>query len=883
MFKIRLKNTQTPTNLHLLHSAVETVKTMQGKSAYQIWQENGNSGTQQDFLASLTGPKGDTGKNSYQLAVEGGYMGTQQEFSEKMASEYIDWFAKGIAIPSGSDLDTYKTNGKYYAQSDTVAKSLKNCPVGTNFVMYVSERTSGTKLQQIIPLNGVIRTRSANSSGWRSWYSHLQIEEVEQQVELAKQELFSQLEQYSVTKKAKEGLTVAIIGDSISTQQNKNAVEMEICTEDIGVQLSCFITTYDKDKTISLDGVTSDYTITDADVGKELTFMPCASDVGKKLGTPKNYNTITGVWWQVAADTLGFEPVVAAWSGSSVTTHTAKESGKECSYAWHDHTIRKLGKRVPGSMNRIAPDVVVIYRGTNDLSHSKNVRLTEGYFDKVDWKYPDTDQLADGKFGYKEGLALTIKKIRTTYPRARIVLCTCNVFKRSNYSHFPTHNGYFSIPQMNNAIREVADFFSCHLMELDKCGITWENLYDEGYVTDSATKPTHPNASGHWLMAQQAINDLINRAHIDDIEPSFDEITFTVGGGDDGLGDDTGTDTEETVNVAKLGTLVEGYYVRANTGAMVASSQYFSYTNIPVKSNAIYTTSYAGNVAFYDAEGNRVGGVAMEGAVNGVITRADGAVTMTVCYKYANVSDPSKAVITETIVEDDETEQLPNLIEQATLVEDNYVNKNTGKLVASTQYFTYTGIPVDSQHSYYAPYARNTAFYDENGIRIGGEAMEGVYNATLSPPAGAVTMAICYKRVDISDPAKVVINQVDRVSADVDEGGDNTEEAVANLASLGTLMDNHYISNDGVLTEYTGSEQKYFAYANIPVSENTTYSAPCARNTAFYTADGSYISCVAAGGSSSAVITTPAGAAFMTITYQHKNFYSTADVTVTKA
>lgn len=32
-----------------------------GKSAYQIWLDNGNKGTEQDFLSSLKGEKGDKG------------------------------------------------------------------------------------------------------------------------------------------------------------------------------------------------------------------------------------------------------------------------------------------------------------------------------------------------------------------------------------------------------------------------------------------------------------------------------------------------------------------------------------------------------------------------------------------------------------------------------------------------------------------------------------------------------------------------------------------------------------------------------------------------------------------------------------------------------
>lgn len=440
--------------------------------------------------------------------------------------------------------------------------------------------------------------------------------------------------------KVKDGLTVAIIGDSISTHPQKNACEMVIAAEDVGVELSAYITTYDVDKTISLDGVTSGYTITAEDVGTELTFVPCADDVGKQLGTPKNYNTIKNVWWQVAANKLGFEPIAAAWSGSSITSHTATESGKECSYAWHRHTIRKLGKRIPGSMKRIAPDVVLIYRGTNDLSHSDKVRLTAGYFDTVDWKYPTTDVLTSSTYGFKQGLALTIKRIRETYPRARIMLCTCNVFKRSHYSHFPTHNGIFNIPQMNNAIREVADYFGCHVIELDKCGITWENLYSEGYVTDNATKPVHPNASGHALMGQQAICDLVNKLHIEDIEPSFDEVE------DVGADENTGDNTADGQIGDVFGTLVEGYYVNKTSGDLVVGNGYFSYTQIAVAENTTYRVPYGRNYALYDASGNRVKGGAGDADPNLTITTPAGAALMAVCYKYTNYPNPANVRIT---------------------------------------------------------------------------------------------------------------------------------------------------------------------------------------------------------------------------------------------
>ena len=54
-----------------------------GKSSYTTWLENGNSGTEQDFLNSLKGEpgeKGDNGKSSYTIWLENGNSGTEQDF-----------------------------------------------------------------------------------------------------------------------------------------------------------------------------------------------------------------------------------------------------------------------------------------------------------------------------------------------------------------------------------------------------------------------------------------------------------------------------------------------------------------------------------------------------------------------------------------------------------------------------------------------------------------------------------------------------------------------------------------------------------------------------------------------------------------------------------
>lgn len=84
-----------------LNQAIEEAKKQAtpGKSAYQLWIDEGNKGTEQDFLASLKGEKGDagatgeTGKtgqpglSAYQLAVNAGFKGSE--------TEWLDYLRKG--------------------------------------------------------------------------------------------------------------------------------------------------------------------------------------------------------------------------------------------------------------------------------------------------------------------------------------------------------------------------------------------------------------------------------------------------------------------------------------------------------------------------------------------------------------------------------------------------------------------------------------------------------------------------------------------------------------------------------------------------------------------------------------------------------------------
>ncbi len=56
-------------------------------TAYGLAVKNGFRGTEQEWLASITGPSGPPGKSAYDYAVAGGYTGTEAEFAIQMSRE----------------------------------------------------------------------------------------------------------------------------------------------------------------------------------------------------------------------------------------------------------------------------------------------------------------------------------------------------------------------------------------------------------------------------------------------------------------------------------------------------------------------------------------------------------------------------------------------------------------------------------------------------------------------------------------------------------------------------------------------------------------------------------------------------------------------------
>ncbi|GAA4652539.1 hypothetical protein GCM10023116_48230 [Kistimonas scapharcae] len=78
-----------------------------GLSAYQVWLNNGGSGTEQDFIDSLKGvpgDKGDTGDigdSAYQVWLDAGNSGTEADFIDSLKGDPGDKGSPGPGLPPG--------------------------------------------------------------------------------------------------------------------------------------------------------------------------------------------------------------------------------------------------------------------------------------------------------------------------------------------------------------------------------------------------------------------------------------------------------------------------------------------------------------------------------------------------------------------------------------------------------------------------------------------------------------------------------------------------------------------------------------------------------------------------------------------------------------
>ena len=143
----------TNTRLELLESRMTSI----GHSAYDVWLSLGNKGTEQDFINSLKGPKGDggTGQSAYDVWLSLGNTGTKQDFINSLKGK------DGIGSTGQSAYDVWLGLGNSGTKQDFI-NSLKGEKgdqgdvdiVESVYDVWLSLGNTGTKQDFIDSLKG---------------------------------------------------------------------------------------------------------------------------------------------------------------------------------------------------------------------------------------------------------------------------------------------------------------------------------------------------------------------------------------------------------------------------------------------------------------------------------------------------------------------------------------------------------------------------------------------------------------------------------------------------------------------------------------------------------------------------------------------------------
>ena len=196
----------------------------EGMSAYEVWLDLGNTGTEQDFIDSLKGPEGDPGDpgtdgdSAYEVWIEAGNTGTEQEFLDSLKgavgdpgdpgdpgtdgdSAYDLWIAEGNTgtlqqfldslkgavgdpglLPDGSSNGntTYWNGSEWVTDNNNLYNDGTNVMVGTDSVdpssaFTVASSTKGVLLPKLTqserdlisnPSSGLLIFQTDNSPGF---------------------------------------------------------------------------------------------------------------------------------------------------------------------------------------------------------------------------------------------------------------------------------------------------------------------------------------------------------------------------------------------------------------------------------------------------------------------------------------------------------------------------------------------------------------------------------------------------------------------------------------------------------------------------------------------------------------------------------------------
>lgn len=217
---------------------------------------------------------------------------------------------------------------------------------------------------------------------------------------------------------------------------------------------------------------------------------------------PKTYlNNVNQTWWKKLESLTGMTLLQnCAWSGSQVCGNSQSTTSAQAGCS--TRRIADLAK------NGVAPDIIIILIGVNDLRNSDSRAL--GDWNGNDEIVAESTNVAT----FSDAYSLMVSKIMTTYPNSEVFCCT---ILDTGHSGWDTHdNAKYpcmndrgnTTKEWNDTIRMVSESLGANVLDMHACGIDFFNL--DTYTGDRL----HPNANGATLMAQKAARELISKSKL---------------------------------------------------------------------------------------------------------------------------------------------------------------------------------------------------------------------------------------------------------------------------------------------------------------------------------------------------------------------------------
>ena len=186
--------------------------------------------------------------------------------------------------------------------------------------------------------------------------------------------------------------------------------------------------------------------------------------------------SIKETWWRQAFEELNLELCVNA--SSSGATCAGDSTSAENPQVGCDEF--RTGGLADAAGN--APDIILVYMGTNDLLESIPMGSNDG-----------TTQVSDGVIAnFSDAYTLMLDKLRTKYPQAKIYCCTILPVGTwgTDGAMIPFCNGADGGLQASSyadKIRQIAENKGLQVIDLYSCGVTMENILE---MTSDGVHPT---------------------------------------------------------------------------------------------------------------------------------------------------------------------------------------------------------------------------------------------------------------------------------------------------------------------------------------------------------------------------------------------------------